>query len=1210
MDQLCAITNSKKLPTSQKEIQEFYEAKNNEESQFKTFVSKVMNSINAAKRLKTSSLYDNEMMRVEKELNNKKTVFEMNWSKEKQNIEQALMYSKYEISCKNLFDRVDDFQTTLNYEDENFDQIKKKLAELESELNEKYSHGIKLKDTISSQLKAKNKVLLEEIEGIINKLSLANMRIKEEEEFNHQIKCINDQCKNLIDETNSQLNNWKLQTTKQPINQGNNESLNEINSVLEEALKFKKNTTRTSDHLLRNIREKLSQKFGLKNSGLLNDLEKNVLENLSKVDVQINEFVIVETNIRQAISKSELEEKERLAVRKEEEEFNHQIKCINDQCNNLIEETNSQLNKWRLQTTKQTINQGNNESLNEINRIKGEMLKFKKNTKRTSDHLLRNIKEKLSQKFGLKNSGLLQELENGVLENLSKVDLLINEFVMVETNIRQAISKSELEEKEKLAAKKEEEEFNHQIKSINSQCKILIEGTKNQLNKWKFQNTKQPINQGDNKSLKEVNRVLEEMSIFKKNTTKTTDHLQRNIKERLSQKFGLKNSGLLQELEKSLLENLSKVNLLINEFAMIETNIRQAISESELQKKQMLAAKKGVVQKEITPPPRPPSPVIEDAVQKEATPPPRPPDPVSDSGRDTRDHSPASRSTTSGRELGPETLALKNLAAFERHSRPLGDLIPFPFLPDKQVSKPKKNKSKVPKPSKFTKGEMYYSDYESDFEGNIGVRWRGTQSDAEDVDSSYRKVKPILSKGFSQQSLDRKPSPPCPHQWESHEDIDILHEEIKNWNVLTRTVNTHKSDEKVTLDNADSSDSEEPQYYEATAIVRCHSNMSNHSEYQRSTKEIELPQTLPAKQLVDDGPCFSMKSLDSGSYSEENTITTASLSTVQTKTRSNYMKVKEKVMHFEKKVEEEHLRLALEEQFGECPHSPKVRPERIPGAVRVLPTPTPPGSRPGSRLGSGLSSRKNSLTRSSSTDNALFGVTINSASALSRSVQPSPLFGRRYQEHPPPMFVPPDFKSRNFMVGHVQAETISQSSSSFTFSDQHNQMKSPPPLEIVDSNEMSRFSRYHPSQRRSRSRSIMSEDEELERLSSPKLVIMANNLAKRDSIDGYDGDTDTLKSKKGSIKRNTSVHEAAISSSQLTTSSQYFGIDKKQSNSQSQIISQSLILNSTQQTQADNFPKSSGEMMPAKWLPQSVSDINHQPTYKSVKPCLSRNMSK
>ena len=355
---------------------------------------------------------------------------------------------------------------------------------------------------------------------------------------------------------------------------------------------------------------------------------------------------------------------------------------------------------------------------------------------------------------------------------------------------------------------------------------------------------------------------------------------------------------------------------------------------------------------------------------------------------------------------------------------------------------------------------MYYSDYESDFEGNIGVRWRGTQSDAEDIDSLYRKVKPILSKGFSQQSLDRKPSPPCPHQWESHEDIDILQEEIKNWNVLTRTVNTHKSDEKLTLDNADSSDADEPQYYEATAIVRCHSNMSNHSEYQMSTKDTELPQTLFTKQKEDQAQCFSMKSVDSGSYSDENTITTASLSTVQTKASSNYMKVKEKVMHFEKKVEEEHLRLALEEHFGECPNSPKIRPDRIPGAVRILPTPTPPGSRPGSRLGSGLSSRKNSLTRSSSTENALFGTAVNSASVLSRSVQPSPLFGKRYQEHPPPMFVPPDFNSRNFMVGHVQAETIR--SSSFTFTDQHNQMKSPPPLEIVDSNEMSEKEKNEP----------------------------------------------------------------------------------------------------------------------------------------------------
>ena len=50
-------------------------------------------------------------------------------------------------------------------------------------------------------------------------------------------------------------------------------------------------------------------------------------------------------------------------------------------------------------------------------------------------------------------------------------------------------------------------------------------------------------------------------------------------------------------------------------------------------------------------------------VEKEATPPPRPPEPVTDSGTETRDHSPASRSTTSGRELGPAALMVPSSVA-------------------------------------------------------------------------------------------------------------------------------------------------------------------------------------------------------------------------------------------------------------------------------------------------------------------------------------------------------------------------------------------------------------------------------------------------------------------------------------------------------------------------------------------------------------------
>ena len=138
MDQFSAISNSNKRSASLEDIKELSAIKENEEVQFKTFSSKVINSINAVRRLKTSSLYENEMKRVEKELHNKQTVFELNWSREKQNIQESLNYSNYEIACRSILDRVDDFLTTLKYEDENYDQIKNKFAELESELNERY----------------------------------------------------------------------------------------------------------------------------------------------------------------------------------------------------------------------------------------------------------------------------------------------------------------------------------------------------------------------------------------------------------------------------------------------------------------------------------------------------------------------------------------------------------------------------------------------------------------------------------------------------------------------------------------------------------------------------------------------------------------------------------------------------------------------------------------------------------------------------------------------------------------------------------------------------------------------------------------------------------------------------------------------------------------------------------------------------------------
>ncbi len=57
----------------------------------------------------------------------------------------------------------------------------------------------------------------------------------------------------------------------------------------------------------------------------------------------------------------------------------------------------------------------------------------------------------------------------------------------------------------------------------------------------------------------------------------------------------------------------------------------------------------------------------------------------------------------------------------------------------------------MPKPSKFVKGEMYYSDYESDLEGHIPCKWRSLSDNEDDVAATYyyRRVRPNLGPGRS-----------------------------------------------------------------------------------------------------------------------------------------------------------------------------------------------------------------------------------------------------------------------------------------------------------------------------------------------------------------------------------------------------------------------------------------------------------------------------
>ena len=333
---------------------------------------------------------------------------------------------------------------------------------------------------------------------------------------------------------------------------------------------------------------------------------------------------------------------------------------------------------------------------------------------------------------------------------------------------------------------------------------------------------------------------------------------------------------------------------------------------------------------------------------------------------------------------------------------------------------------------------MYHSDYESDLEGPIPVKWRAAYSDTEDSELSYRRVTPKLKKGLNQRNEERKRSPPCPHMWESHEEIEKLENELKNTRrnqiiMKTREKNkvslyaettTNSCNISSTNEYSESADitDEKPVIYEVTAIATSSSNLID--EKKEANKKVietghmyheendyhkkESPPPIPPKNrlnVLTPSPSRNgvspVRSVDSGSFSDG----ISSQSTIRLKAETDYIKVKEKVMHFEKKVLEDYMRQSLEEE-----ESGVIRPESIPGAIRILPTPTPPGSCPGSRPGSRSSSRKNSLVRSNSVDNSasqFARCNLLSPITTPRSLQQSPAFVRRH-DNPPPMFKPPD----------------------------------------------------------------------------------------------------------------------------------------------------------------------------------------------------------
>ena len=164
---------------------------------------------------------------------------------------------------------------------------------------------------------------------------------------------------------------------------------------------------------------------------------------------------------------------------------------------------------------------------------------------------------------------------------------------------------------------------------------------------------------------------------------------------------------------------------------------------------------------------RPPSP--QEPTKTLDLPPPRPPSPIN------------IQNSNKNFVQSKESTTLQTLAEFKHIDKPLPELVPFPFKPEKRIERPK-SCTTVPTPSKFIKGTMYHSDYESDLEGPIPSKWRSYCSDTEDNNriQKYRKVKPKLVRKSEIVPSERKPSPPCPHKWESHETIEKLEEQLRN----------------------------------------------------------------------------------------------------------------------------------------------------------------------------------------------------------------------------------------------------------------------------------------------------------------------------------------------------------------------------------------------------------------------------------------------
>lgn len=381
-----------------------------------------------------------------------------------------------------------------------------------------------------------------------------------------------------------------------------------------------------------------------------------------------------------------------------------------------------------------------------------------------------------------------------------------------------------------------------------------------------------------------------------------------------------------------------------------------------------------------------------------------------------------------GQDMVLQSRALNVLSTWKGSNKQLPELLPFPFKPD-ECGPRKRNRGKVPKPSKFVPGEMYHSDYDTDWEGALPAKWKPCYSDAEDL--YYKRVKPKLDFKESSRSSERKPSPPCPHKWESHEEIKKLVaslkdqktdlrkemqsiktsqlteniEEMTRTNVTTSISSSQQSSNKYLKPLPSSKplleDGEKPKIDGIFATVirdgqeHKMENAKNEDiepreedvKYYQSHAEVVQRPVIPTVTTNALTPPSSITTTKANSPCDD--ISFSSQSTVKQAKKTKFVGVKEKVKILEQKVEDY---LSYDSEQSESRGTtPILRPEEIPGAVRVFPVPSP------------CHSRKSSIARSSSVDTNYWHRRFSSS--------PSPLTTPGLQRKwsvgtPPPMYIP------------------------------------------------------------------------------------------------------------------------------------------------------------------------------------------------------------